>query len=176
MQVLRDIISDLFSHSPLKRSPRFYALTYIMISAILLLTALVMEYVFDVYPCIFCIYERWFYVGIITVSLLPFLLMGHHNTSYFLWLLAFVCLGAVGTTAYHVAIEHHWIAVPKACGGNLFQSQDIAALKSHIMNRKIVSCDQVPMRIFGLSLAEYNLLINVVLMAVAVRLSLKVRK
>ncbi len=139
-----------------------------------LAAAFFVEYVLLKPPCVFCIYERFPYGALIFFSLLG--LCVYHNTRAVVWTLlgnVVSCVVSAGMTFYHVLIERHWVQLPKICGGGLRVPDEFEQLKAYILGTKIVPCDQVPLRVFGFSLAELNLSFSLI---VAIMLSLMVCK
>ena len=64
---------------------------------------------------------------------------------------------------YHVGVEQHWFAGPAACTGAAGGATSIEALKAQLLARQPVSCDAPAWRLFGVSLAGWNLLASVVI-------------
>ena len=59
---------------------------------------------------------------------------------------------------YHVGVEQHWFAGPSACTGSVTGASSIEALKAQLLARQPVNCDEPAWRLFGISLAGWNLL------------------
>ena len=118
------------------------------------------------YPCELCLEQRWaYYVGL-PVLLLVLLLW--RRLSRRMWMvgmgltiLAFVW--SMWMSGYHAGVEWGFWPGPTACTG-LGVTVDFSDLQNIDANR-VVPCDQVQFRLFGLSLAGYNFLISTAIVA-----------
>jgi disulfide bond formation protein DsbB len=131
------------------------------ISFLSLLAAFIAQYGFNLPPCRFCIYERYPYVLAFVLSLIG---IGKEAwVSPLKKLLAIVFLGSTILTAYHVAVEHAWVPSPVACQSDLKinSTTTIQDLKVQLLTQpRVTPCHVAPLKILGLSLAEYNLLLS----------------
>lgn len=123
------------------------------------------EHLFGLEPCILCLYERIPY-GIAALLAGAALLMPSRNRwqSRLLAGIAVVFILSAGLALYHVGVEQHWWRSVAACGGTL--ATDIGDLRN-LSATDLKPCDQVDWRLFGLSLAGYNVLASLALAAVA---------
>jgi disulfide bond formation protein DsbB len=71
-----------------------------------------------------------------------------------------------GIAAFHVGVEQHWWTGTPGCGVPA-TSNSIEEMRAQIMAAPVVRCDQVAWSLFGISMAGYNILISLVLAAVA---------
>jgi disulfide bond formation protein DsbB len=133
-------------------------------------SAFIAQYVFHLDPCAFCIYERYPYaVGLF------FALMALWKPVYSpFWkkALSLCFLIGAGITFYHVLVEHKLIDPPQSCVSkfDITDATTIADLEADMASQsRVVRCDVVPIRIFGLSLAEYNLLLSFVLVFICLK-------
>ena len=88
-------------------------------------------------------------------------------------LLTLVFAANAALAAYHVGVEYHWWPGPTACTGGLTGSLNVNDLVNTLNSVKVVRCDEVQLRIAGLSLAGWNVVASAVLAvyaAVAARL------
>lgn len=134
-----------------------------------LLTAIIAQYVFNLQPCQFCIYERYFYAALLFLSLLG--IWNYVNPSFIKGTMIIVILGAIGLTSYHIAVERKWVDPPASCTSDLVinKNTNVKDLKAQILAQpRVTRCDIVPIRILGLSMAEYNLVLNIMLLSVLI--------
>jgi disulfide bond formation protein DsbB len=82
-------------------------------------------------------------------------------------LLALVFAASAGLAAYHAGVEYHWWPGPTACTGGLTGSLNVNDLVNTLNSVKVVRCDEVQLRIAGLSLAGWNVVASIVLTAYA---------
>ena len=129
-------------------------------------TALLSQYVGGLVPCELCLAERWPYYIILALNLVALLAGNLRLTRLILGLSAVVFLVGAGLGAYHVGVEQHWIAGPTACtGGETGGAKSIEDLQKMLLQQQPVRCDEVQWSLFGVSLAGWNFLISLVLLA-----------
>ena len=127
-------------------------------------------------PCELCLTQRYaFYVAAPLAVLTAFAASspagGVARAGFAL--LAAVFIASAALAAYHVGVEYHWWAGPTACTGGLTGSLDVSDLAKALDLVKVVRCDEVQLRIAGLSLAGWNVLASAALAvyaAIAARL------
>jgi disulfide bond formation protein DsbB len=112
-------------------------------------------------PCELCLTQRYaFYAGAPLAALTAFLASrsarGLAQAGFAL--LATIFAANAALAAYHVGVEYHWWAGPTACAGGLTGSIDANDLMKALDSVKVVRCDEVQLRIAGLSLAGWNVL------------------
>jgi disulfide bond formation protein DsbB len=82
-------------------------------------------------------------------------------------LLALAMLIGAGLGAYHAGVEWKWWAGPIDCSGPLDSLGSTKDLLSDLATISPVRCDEAAWRFLGLSLAGWNVLISLALVAVA---------
>jgi disulfide bond formation protein DsbB len=122
----------------------------------MLVSAFLLEHWGHFQPCIFCVYERWPYIVAIFISLLALSVAKPSLSSLWSWLLL-INFGIEGLiSAYHIAIEHHWVPLPSMCEVFTPLGVTLEELKDTLLHTNLVRCDEPSLRIFGFSLVEYN--------------------
>jgi disulfide bond formation protein DsbB len=121
-------------------------------------------------PCELCLTERIaFYVGAPLAALTAFLarrsMHGLARTGFVL--LALVFLANTGLAAYHAGVEYHWWPGPTACTGALSEPVDVNDLMKELNSVRVVNCDEVQLRVAGLSLAGWDAVVSLALAAFA---------
>jgi len=117
-------------------------------------------------PCELCLTQRYaFYAAAPLAALTAFVasrsVHGLARAGFALLAAAFAANAALA--AYHVGVEYHWWAGPTACTGSLAGSLDVNDLMKSLDSVKVVRCDEVQLRIVGLSLAGWNVLASAAL-------------
>jgi disulfide bond formation protein DsbB len=117
-------------------------------------------------PCELCLTQRYaFYAAAPLAALTAFAASrsahGLARAGFALLAAAFVASAALA--AYHAGVEYHWWAGPTACTGGLTGSLDVNDLVKSLDSVKVVRCDEVQLRIAGLSLAGWNILASAAL-------------
>jgi disulfide bond formation protein DsbB len=120
-------------------------------------------------PCELCLTQRYAFYAAIPLALLTAFLAGrsaHGLARAAFALLALVFAANAALAFYHVGVEYHWWAGPTACTGGP-GSLDVNDLVKALDSVKVVRCDEVQLRIAGLSLAGWNVVASLVLAAYA---------
>ena len=116
-------------------------------------------------PCELCLTQRYAFYAAIPLALLTSLVAGrsaHGLARAGFALLALVFAAGAVLAAYHAGVEYHWWAGPTACTGGP-GSVDVNDLVKALGSVKVVRCDEVQLRIAGLSLAGWNVIASAVL-------------
>ncbi len=136
----------------------------LVICAVVVGTAYIMEYYFSVLGCPLCHYERDVFIGAGVISVLSLALLPQRFQHYAILFLGFIFMGGALLASYHVAIQQHLVGLPSFCASHDFSAFDsIEALREQLLKTPFVRCDQVTWSLFGLSLAAYNTLISLCL-------------
>jgi len=147
------------------------ALAVFAISAATLAGAWYFELVLKLPPCHLCLEERIPYHVAIPLSLLvaiaaivraPRTLIA---VGFLAIIAALLCGAALG--AYHAGVEWHFWAGPTDCTGPLTDLRSGGPLINQLQSINVVRCDEAAWRLFGISLAGYNVLISLLLAAIA---------
>ena len=139
-----------------------------LISIVALASAFFIEHVLGHQPCNLCILERIPYLLAIIIILFNYKFI--HLEKYFIFSLTLIFLVATALSLYHLGIEQGFIKESLVCdlniGSNLLSKQEI--LKQ--LQQKIVSCQDVTFKIFGLSLTSYNIIICLIISIVTAKI------
>lgn len=127
--------------------------------------ALLFQYVGGLQPCELCLLERWPYYVAIPVAAAG-LATGAPRPPWWVGLLALIFLGSAGLAAYHVGVEQQWIAGPTACTGGASGAKSAEELMKFLSQQQPVRCDEVQWSLAGVSLAGWNLVTSLGLLAV----------
>ena len=125
------------------------------------------EHVVKLAPCPLCLEQRKaFYVGVPLAALLW--LGASHGASRNVIIAGFAVIAAfmlwnAGLGAYHAGIEWKFWPGPTECSGPLGQLGGGGGLLEKMQTTAVVRCDEAAWRLFGISLAGYNVLISLFL-------------
>lgn len=147
------------------------ALVTAAIAAVTLAGAWYMQLVWGLSPCELCLKQRYAYYAIVPLGVLvawlasrgvswPLLVIG-------LVLIALAALGNAGLGVYHSGVEWGFWQGPTECTGPVGSFGSAGSLLEQLDKVKVVRCDEVQYRFLGLSLASYNVLISLLMAAVA---------
>ena len=137
------------------------------LSCLILLSALIVEYVLGYQPCNLCIIERIPYGLAIIILILNHLFK--KDQLFYTILLILVFSFSIIISVYHFGIEQGFIEESTVCA-----SQNIDLMtKEQILNslkELNISCKNVAFRIFGLSLTTYNLFASVLMLIMSLKI------
>jgi disulfide bond formation protein DsbB len=122
-------------------------------------------------PCELCLEERIpYYIGVGLAALtVVFAVLNRKSLVQFgLGALALVFLGSAVFGAYHAGVEWGFWRGPTDCTGSIEQPALVSDFLKQLQTTKVVRCDDVALRVLGLSLAAWNALISTGLAALAV--------
>src|SRR4051812_24962969 len=128
------------------------------------------QYVLGYPPCPLCLEQRKaFYVCVPLAALL--LLGSGYGASRKVLLLGFAVIALAmlwnaGLSAYHAGIEWKFWPGPTDCSGPI-DKLGAGSLLNRLQNIHIVRCDQAAWRLFGISLAGYDVIVSLILAAAA---------
>lgn len=140
---------------------RTYTRLAIAGSAALLLGALGFQYLGDMPPCKLCYWQRYPHVGVIVIGVLALI-------SGWRWLTLLGAASALTTAAigaYHTGVERGWWEGPTSCTSSSVSGLSSEDLMAKIMAAPLVRCDEVPWQMFGLSMASWNMLASLGIVA-----------
>ena len=157
----------------LLRDPAARAALLVLLAAILMIAgALMFEHVLGYQPCALCYLQRKPWYALIPLGFVLVLFAGKGNRGLLragLALAAVILFVSAGLGAWHAGIEWKWWPGPSSCTST---GTDFAvALPS--LDRKVVLCDEAPLRILGLSLAGWNAVISFIVGTMALLGALK---
>lgn len=129
------------------------------------------QLVLGIVPCPLCLEQRYAYYLVIPLGLLialaarggaprPLLLAG-------LAILALASIANAGLGTHHSGVEWGFWKGPTDCSGPVVNLGSATDLLSRLDTVKVVRCDEVQWRFLGLSLAGYNVLISLLMAAIA---------
>ncbi len=147
------------------------ALAIMLIAAATLAGAWFFQLVLEILPCPLCLEQRYAYYLAVPLGALvafaaakgaprPIVLTG-------LVLLGLAALGNAVLGGYHAGVEWHFFQGPTDCSGPIGNLGSAGNLFSRLDTVKVIRCDEVQWRFLGLSLAGYNVLISLLMAAVA---------
>jgi disulfide bond formation protein DsbB len=147
------------------------SLAVTLIAAATLAGAWFFQLVLDILPCELCLKQRYAYYLAVPLGALvaiaaargaprPLLLVG-------LAILAIAALGNAGLGAYHAGVEWHFFQGPTDCTGQIGNLGSAGNLLDRLNTVRVIQCDEVQWRFLGLSLAGYNVLISLLMAAIA---------
>ncbi|MFL6791304.1 MAG: disulfide bond formation protein B [Bradyrhizobium sp.] len=147
------------------------ALAITAIAAATLAGAWFFQLVLDIRPCPLCLEQRYAYYlavalgAVVALAALrraprPLLLAG-------LVILGFAALANAWLGGYHAGVEWGFWQGPTDCSGPVGNLGSAGNLLERLDTVRVIRCDEVQWRFLGLSLAGYNVLISLLMAAIA---------
>ncbi|MCA6124399.1 disulfide bond formation protein B [Bradyrhizobium sp. WSM 1704] len=129
------------------------------------------QLVLEILPCPLCLEQRYAYYLAVPLGALvafaagrgaprPVLLAG-------LAILGLAALANAGLGTYHAGVEWGFWQGPTDCSGPVMDFSKAGSLLEQLDKVKVVRCDEVQWRFLGISLAGYNVLISLLMAALA---------
>lgn len=115
-------------------------------------------------PCELCLYQRWPYYAVIAGGVVALISGRGSVTRALLWLAAITFLIGAALAFYHLGVERHWFAGPRACTG-IGAATNAADFARRLLAQQPVACDQPQWSLFGVSLAGWNFVASLILVA-----------
>mgnify|MGYP003342754091 CR=1 FL=1 len=121
-------------------------------------------------PCDLCLKQRWVYYAGVPLAALATLAASFHAraaTAALLVLLALIFAGGAVFGAYHAGVEWGFWQGPQGCTGAIDRPASMDDFLKQLQTVKVVRCDEVALRILGLSLAGWNAVISACVVGLA---------
>lgn len=114
--------------------------------------AYVSQYVFGLFPCEMCWWQRWPHFAALIFAVLSFKIVPHRVWAALAGL-AIITSGLIG--GFHAGVEYSWWEGITGCSSlpSAIDVMDVSAAP-------LVRCDVAPWSLFGVSLAGWNFLIS----------------
>ena len=162
------------THARSARDPALTAaLAITAIAAATLAGAWFFQLVLDIRPCELCLAQRYAYYVVVPLGALVAIAAARDAPRGALMaglaILALATLGNAGLAAYHAGVEWGFWQGPTACTGPVGNLGSAGTLLQRLDTVKVVRCDEVQWKFLGLSLAGYDVLISLLMAAIAAR-------
>ncbi len=136
---------------------------WLLVSSSALIFAYFVEYVLGFTPCILCLYQRWPYYIIVIISILGMSFKQLQNPAL---LLITLCLITGASIAfYHSGVERGIFEGTAQCHGGQLEGdlEDLDNLEEQLYATEASDCTVPPFKVIGLSMTEWNLVFNILL-------------
>jgi len=133
-------------------------------SAVILASAFGFQHIGGLAPCQLCFWQRWPHAAAMAIGAIALAM----PVALVLLAGALAMLVNAGIALYHSGVERHWWEGPASCTsrGVDLGSMSMTDLLDTSAGAGIVLCDEIPWAMFGLSMANYNVLAGLGLAAV----------
>jgi disulfide bond formation protein DsbB len=148
------------------------ALAVGLIAAATLAGAWFFQLVLDIRPCPLCLEQRYAYYLTIPLAVLVAIAAARDAPRGLvvtgLVVLALAALANAVLGGYHAGVEWKFWQGPTDCSGPVVDLGKAGSLLERLDTVKVIRCDEVQWRFLGLSLAGYNVLISLLMAAIAI--------
>ncbi|XVN41337.1 MAG: disulfide bond formation protein B [Rickettsia endosymbiont of Argas persicus] len=143
-----------------KDSYKMLHIDLIAISITALATAYFAEYILHYAPCPLCVYERFPYLTLIKICLTALII--RQLSKYTLIFIFLTLLSSCILSGYHSMVERGIVQPSALCSSMIRfpKGLSIQHIKQMLYAQPITSCTKPAIKIFGISMTEYNLLLN----------------
>ena len=131
----------------------------------LFLGALYFQYVEGLLPCVMCLWQRWPHRAAIALAAVGVAI----PSALIAWLGAASALVGAGLALLHTGVEREWWEGPQVCGASAAQdvgSLSVEELFDTTSGPQLVLCNEVAWEFLGLSMASWNGIACLVLLAI----------
>ena len=130
-------------------------------SGLLLGGAYYFQYVVGLAPCDMCLWQRYPHMVAILFGLITVPLLVEPKVALVFALLAILALFATaGIGVYHAGVEQHWWQGPQSCTGRVPAGLTQEELKQYLLNARMVRCDEIPWKMWKISMAGWNAILS----------------
>jgi len=149
-----------------KVQQKFFYLVFILASFSLSFAYFV-EYILGFKPCVLCIYQRLPYYVIAFCSIIAIVQNRFRILIAFLITISFTL--SFGLALYHTGIEHKIFPPTSQCHNQLElpSYESFGELENSLLNMKPVSCDKAHFYILGFTMAELNVILSFIMLALS---------
>ena len=131
-------------------------LSITLLCLLTIFSAYIIEIFAKVPPCKLCIYQRIPYFIIIFVGIVSLIFK---KEIIFLYFSLFIFFINFVISFFHSLVERKLISYDVGCSSSNENFEDIESLRMSLENTPIAKCDEIIFSIFGLSLANINLIV-----------------
>jgi disulfide bond formation protein DsbB len=130
-------------------------------SILLLGGAYYFQYVVGLAPCDMCLWQRYPHMLAILFGSLTIPLLVEPRVALVFALAAIMALFATaGIGVFHAGVEQHWWQGPQACSGRVPAGLSAEELKNWLLNARMVRCDEIPWKMWNISMAGWNAILS----------------
>ena len=135
-------------------------------SAALLAGAFAFQYIGGLAPCHLCLQQRYPHALAIAIGLIALLIPRGVTGRALAYLGTLAALATAVLGGYHTGVERRWWEGPTTCTSGSISGMSSKDLLAQIQAAPVVKCDQVAWEMFTLSMATWNMLASLVLVAI----------
>lgn len=145
----------------------------LLLSIASLLCVYFVEYILHIVACPLCIYQRFPYLVLIMLSIIS-LSDEKDYTNYYI--ITILC--AIFLASYHTGIERGLFELSSFCKPliSITDNLSVTDFKKMLYAKPLASCNKAALIIFGLSMTEWNLILNLALLVLFIKLKVDINR
>ena len=147
----------MFNFQFIRKNTEYLLIT---VSFCILISTLLIEYIFNFPPCTLCIYQRIPYLLIIILGIC---LVFFKKIREFLFIFIILQIANFFIAFFHSLVERGVIEYEMSCTSSGSDIQTIEELRNFLEKVPIAKCNEILFSIMGLSLANINLVVSILL-------------
>lgn len=130
-------------------------------SAAVLLGAYGFQHIGGMAPCKLCLWQRWPHATAIVIGVI-IMTTGEVKLA---WLGAIAAFSTACIGFYHVGVEQKWWEGPTSCTSSGVADMNAQDLLNQILAAPLVRCDDIAWQMAGISMAGWNAILSLALVA-----------
>ena len=147
----------MFNFQFIRKNSEYLLIT---VSFCILISTLLIEYIFNFPPCKLCIYQR---VPYLLIIILGIGLVFFKKMREFLFIFIILQIANFFIAFFHSLVERGVVEYEMNCTSTGSDIQTIDELRNFLEKVPIAKCNEILFSIMGLSLANFNLIVSVLL-------------
>ncbi len=141
-----------------------------IVSLFVILGAYILEYIYNFPPCKLCIYQRIPYFLIFFICIISFFVK--YKNIYF-YSTFFLLFSSFLIALFHSLVERGVVEYESGCTSSVSNFESIEDLRIHLEDVPLTKCDEILFSVMGLSLANINSIISLILVFLNIYFVLK---
>ena len=146
---------------------KIFIIFLLLFSIFAVISAYFIEHILGHEPCNLCLIERLPYI--LTIIIISIFLFYKKFEGFFLAILGLIFFIATLISLYHLGIEQGFIKESLVCDLGLKNNPLTKEALLNQLNKRIISCKDVTFRIFGLSLATFNIIFSLIFSSISIK-------
>lgn len=151
-------------------TPHSYFIMAVAIAFLSLATAYFFEYVQHLKPCVLCLYQRIPFALILPIAATILLTKKESKTALVLIILLF--LANFFIAGFHSGVERGLWEMTDSCSAAV-PTVSVEELQKILLSESLGKCNEIPWSIVGLSMANLNLILSLVMAVVGISIMVR---